>query len=185
MPEPFKHLISATLVRDAATHLQRAWPGFARDRFERDALEGLDALELKARAMHVADALEATLPDDFADAATIIETALAPMTDDSDGAQTPGPGGPGLHGWIGWPLGEFVARRGVADAAHATRALQALHALTQRFTAEFAIRPLLLSHPGLVFETLQRWMHDQSPHVRRLVRDGSRPRLAWGMQQSP
>src|SRR5687768_3842006 len=185
MAEPLKHLISAARVREAGEHLQRARPAFDRARFERLALAGLDALELKARAMQVADALEATLPADFADAAAAVETALAPMGPAEGDDDTPRPAGAGLSGWIGWPLGEFVARRGVVDAAHAARALQALHALTQRFTAEFAIRPLLLAHPGLVFATLQRWTHDPSPHVRRLVSEGSRPRLPWGLQLRP
>lgn len=185
MPEPFKHLISAARVRDAGEHLQRAWPAFDRGRFERLALEGLDALELKARAMHVADALATTLPADFAQAAEVIEAALAPMAVDATADATPQPVGPGLSGWIGWPLGEVVARRGVADAAHAVRAMQALHALTQRFTAEFAIRPLLLAHPDAVFATLKRWTRDPSAHVRRLVSEGSRPRLPWGLQLKP
>jgi 3-methyladenine DNA glycosylase AlkC len=76
-------------------------------------------------------------------------------------------------------VGEFVARRGLATP---DRALQVLHALTQRFTAEFAIRPFIVQHPALVFATLQRWTQDPSDHVRRLVSEGSRPRLPWGLQ---
>lgn len=189
MADALKHLISATTVLTAGDALMRTCPAFDRARFERLALHGLDTLELKARAMQVAGALEATLPADFAEAAAMIEASLAPMTaaDDTspDSDALPRPGGPGLSGWIGWPLGEFIARRGVADAAHATRALRALHALTQRFTAEFAIRPVLLAHPELVFATLQRWSTDPSAHVRRLVSEGSRPRLPWGLQLKP
>jgi len=85
----------------------------------------------------------------------------------------------GLAGWILWPVGEFVARRGLAEPQ---RALQVLHALTQRFTAEFAIRPFLVQHPALVLATLQRWTQDPSPRVRRLVSEGSRPRLPWGLR---
>jgi len=102
-----------------------------------------------------------------------------------------------VQGWILWPVGEFVARRGLAAPAGAQpvqpeqqaqqvrRALQVLHALTQRFTAEFAIRPFILAHPDLVFATLARWAHDPSLHVRRLVSEGSRPRLPWGLQLKP
>ena len=45
-----------------------------------------------------------------------------------------------LAGWIVWPLSEFIARRGLDDPE---RALAALHAMTQRFTAEWAIRPFI------------------------------------------
>ncbi|HMO49181.1 MAG TPA: hypothetical protein PKB14_24555 [Rubrivivax sp.] len=78
MAEAFKHLINAGTVREAATQLRRAWPAFDAARFEALALEGLDALEFKARAMHLCAALQATLPEDFAQAADIIEAALAP-----------------------------------------------------------------------------------------------------------
>lgn len=177
MPEPFKNLINPDLVRACGEHLQRHWREFDRRRFERHALEGLDALEMKARAMQVADALEATLPEDFDRAAGIIEAALAPpaTTDELAFRVTDA----GLAGWIGWPLGEYIARRGQADPE---RGLLALHALTQRFTSEFAVRPFLLNHFTPTLAQLQRWSSDPSPHVRRWTSEGSRPRLPWGLQ---
>jgi 3-methyladenine DNA glycosylase AlkC len=181
MPEPFKLLLSPDLVRLAGAHFARVLPRFPRARFEGHALDGFDTLEMKARAMRIADALEATLPDDFARAADAIEAVLAPPREDTDlGALRAGPDG--LAGWIVWPLGEFVARRGLDQPA---RALACLHALTRRFSAEFAIRPFILAHPAPVFETLARWTGDPSPHVRRLVSEGSRPRLPWGMVLKP
>jgi 3-methyladenine DNA glycosylase AlkC len=62
------------------------------------------------------------------------------------------------------------------------RALMTLHALTQRFSAEFAVRPFIDAHPEVALATLSRWTADPSAHVRRLVSEGSRPRLPWGMQ---
>ena len=178
MAEPFKNLINPALVRSAARQLARTWPEFDSSVFTTRAERGLEGLELKARAMQIADALEATLPDDFARAADVLERALA-----APGAERevtgPEVAADGLSGWILWPVGEFVARRGIESP---NRALGALHAITQRFTAEFAIRPLILAHPALVFETLATWTRDPSPHVRRLVSEGSRPRLPWGLQ---
>ena len=177
MPEPFKNLINAELVRACGRHLHRAWPGFDRRAFEARALAGLDGLEMKARAMHIADALEATLPDDFDRAAGIIEGALAPpATDDRLAFATTEAG---LAGWIGWPLGEFIARRGLAEPE---RALLALRELTQRFTSEFAVRPLLVNHFELTIGRLRQWSTDPNPHVRRWTSEGSRPRLPWGLQ---
>jgi 3-methyladenine DNA glycosylase AlkC len=178
MPEPFKNFIDAKVVRGAGHHLQRVWPGFARARFERLALAGLDALELKARAHRIADALEATLPVDFAQAADVLEAVLGPPAQD-DTLTSMRSSDAGLAGWAVWPMTEFVARRGLDDPQ---RALAALHAMTQRFSAECAIRPFIVRHPVLTFDTLQRWTHDASPHVRRLVSEGSRPRLPWGSQ---
>jgi 3-methyladenine DNA glycosylase AlkC len=174
--EPFKNLLNPALVKAAARDLQGAWPAFDKAAFVRRANRGLEALELKARAMQIADALEATLPQRFDEACAAIEAALAPAHEpNEESAQEES----GLRGWIVWPLGEFVARRGVSEPE---RALLALHALTQRFSAEFAIRPLIQAHPALVFAHLQRWTSDASAHVRRLASEGSRPRLPWGMR---
>ncbi|MBL8329155.1 MAG: DNA alkylation repair protein, partial [Rubrivivax sp.] len=63
--EPFKNLLNAERVRQAARHLARADDGFDGAAFERLALRGLESLELKARAQHIAGALEATLPGPF------------------------------------------------------------------------------------------------------------------------
>jgi 3-methyladenine DNA glycosylase AlkC len=178
LAEPFKNLLNAQGVRDMARHLHRACPGFDAARFERQALAGLDALEMKARAMQLADVLEAKLPADFGAAAGVIEASLAPppqgeALDELRGHPQ------GLAGWPLWPLGEYVARRGLETPQ---RALETLRQITQRFTAEWAIRPFIERHPELTFATLARWTADPSAHVRRLASEGSRPRLPWGLQ---
>ena len=187
MAEAFKNLINARTVDLAGRHLHRVWTGFDRRRFERHASTGLEALEFKARAMQLADALEATLPADFSHAAQLIEASLAPPTPlDAQGEPVGLAGGDskaaddaGLRGWVVWSLAEFVARRGMDEVP---RALDCLHALTQRFSAEFAIRPFIQRHPDAVFAVLQDWLDDPSAHVRRLVSEGSRPRLPWGLR---
>jgi 3-methyladenine DNA glycosylase AlkC len=178
MAEPFKNLLNASTVGWLRRHLGRAWPAFDAARFEALALAGLEALEMKARAQHLCAALEATLPADFDTAAGVIEASLLPVRRDEELGELRA-GEAGLAGWALWPLTEFVARRGLASPE---RALHCLHALTQRFTAEWAIRPFIVEHPALTFATLQRWQGDASPHVRRLVSEGSRPRLPWGLQ---
>ncbi len=176
--EPFKNQLGPAIVRDTGHHLARVAEDFDRRRFERLALDGLEALELKARVVHIGRALEAVLPPNFARAASVLERSLAPARDDDDlsALQT---SDQGLAGWAIWPMTDFVARVGLTTPE---RALQALHALTQRFTAEYAVRPFLLEHCELTFAVLRRWLRDPSPHVRRLVSEGSRPRLPWGMQ---
>jgi 3-methyladenine DNA glycosylase AlkC len=176
--EPFKNLINAELVRMTAAHLRRTAPGFDAQRFIALASEGLDALEMKARAMQIAGALEATLPADFSTAAAVLEAALAPPADHERLSELR-MGDAGLSGWVLWPVGEFAVRRGMAEPE---RALALLAQLTQRFSAEFAIRPFIVAHPELSFATLARWVQHPNLHVRRLVSEGSRPRLPWGLQ---
>jgi len=176
--EPFKNLVGAELVRTIAAHLTRVHGDFPRRSFVRRATAGLDELELKARVAHVADALAAALPEAFADAADVLERALAPATTDTDLSRLV-PGEHGLAGWAIWPLCDFVARYGLA---HPDRSLAALYQLTQRHTAEYAIRPFLIEHEARTMKLLRRWARDPNPHVRRLVSEGTRPRLPWGVQ---
>ena len=180
MAEAFKHLINADAI-DAigaigaiGPHLARAGLGFERQGFERQAFEqqalaGLDTLELKARVMQVARARVATLPADVHRAADILEASLGPagQGDDLAGLRT---SDAGLAGWAVWPLSEAIAL--LAAEQHPARGPQALHAMTQRLTAEFAIRPFLVRHPALAFATLSRWADDPGAHVRRLVSKG-------------
>ena len=58
--------------------------------------------------------------------------------------------------------------------------LAAMPALTQRFSCEFAIRPFVERHRELTFAQLADWVADPNVHVRRLVSEGTRPRLPWG-----
>ncbi|MBI2733637.1 MAG: DNA alkylation repair protein [Aquabacterium sp.] len=185
MMEPFKNLINADVVRQMGHHLKRADSSFKRQRFEQLALEGLDALAFKDRALHLSRALRATLPADFNQSADQLEASLkrvpAPRLghDPDKELGTLQTDDTGLAGWALWAFGEYVAQQGLA---HPERALRALHAITQRFTAEFAIRPFIVEHPQLTFATLSRWLDDPSAHVRRLVSEGSRPRLPWGQR---
>ncbi len=178
MAEPFKNLINVPLIEAASAHLARVWPAFDAARFVSLATQQLDALELKARALQITDALSATLPTEFAAAIDVLEAALGPVEAGEQMADLQITDG-GLAGWVLWSAGEFIAQRGLQEPE---RALRALHAITQRFTAEFAIRPFLITHEALTLRTLAAWVHDPSAHVRRLVSEGSRPRLPWGVQ---
>jgi 3-methyladenine DNA glycosylase AlkC len=177
--EPFKNLLNPELVRAAGRRLAAVWPAFQHAAFERAALPGLEELEMKARAMRIAHALEHTLPADFNQACDVLEAALAPPIPIEGLASQRVAVEQGLAGWIMWPLGEYVARAGIDQPE---RALKALHAFTQRLTAEFAIRPFIVAHPELTLRTMLAWTHDPSPHVRRLASEGSRPRLPWGLR---
>ena len=179
MAEPFKNLINPDAVRLIAHHLRRIAPGFDAAGFAQQAITGLDALALKARVMQVARALVATLPSDVDHAAGLLEASLSPPGVGDDLAQLRSSAA-GLAGWPVWPLTEAITL--LAASQHPERGLLALQAMTQRMTAEFAIRPFLILHPALGFATLQSWLAHPSAHVRRLVSEGSRPRLPWGLR---
>lgn len=172
MAESLKNQYGPEIPRRIAAMIAGAWPEFATKVFVRDCLEGYDALELTARARHITRALRRHLPDDYPQAVDVLVRSLGPPLD-----AEPGDGqsaGMGVFAYL--PHVYFVADHGLD---HLEESLAAQHALTQRFTAEFSIRPFLERHPEATLARLHAWTRDPSHHVRRLVSEGTRPRLPW------
>lgn len=134
----------------------------------------LETLELMERSRQIENALDVTLPPNWQDFSTLVRRILAPQTVD----QTQGGAG-NVQGWIILPLSHCIARR--ADG-HLIEALDLLKQLTPRFTAEFAIRHFLAQYPTPTLMHLSTWLNDPCEHVRRLISEGTRPRLPWGKQ---
>jgi hypothetical protein len=154
-----KDEISPEAAARLAGELVAAWPSFPTRRFTRDLDAALAPLALMARVELLADRLVDALPGEFAEAAAILWSAL-----DS----------PGLDGWITLPCGAFVARAGID---HPSEALPLLAGLTPRWSSEGPIRPFIERHPHVTYAHLHRWVSDPDEHVRRLVSEGTRPRL--------
>lgn len=172
MPDALKHRLDATAVRRIADGLRHAWPAFPVDDFTRRCLDGLDELALAARAAHIADAMRATLPTDYAEAVGHVVAALGPPVD----ADAPNP-----DAFTWWPHACFVQRHGLAPA-DLEASMRAHEAVTRRFTAEFAMRPFLARHPQASWRRLHAWAGSDDPHLRRLASECTRARLPWAVQ---
>ena len=123
--EPFKTLLCPAVVQAMGAALARA--GGQAEGFADRALAGLEVLEMKARARHIAAALAGHLPGGLEARLATLEAMLHP---DQDGA---GPlDGQGLRGWAVWPLTMVVADEGLADPG---AALASLRQMTMRFTS--------------------------------------------------
>lgn len=166
----FKDNIDAALVRRLAAATTSVWPGFPSERFVTTCTDGLDGLELKARIAHVAAGLQRCLPEKFTEAAAVVDAVLElPPSDDVDG-----PGG--LSGWDLWPLQEWIALIGRAEP---DVALELMARLTRYASGEFAIRPFIDDDPAGCLERFEGWIRRDDEHVRRLVSEGTRPKLPW------
>jgi 3-methyladenine DNA glycosylase AlkC len=143
-------------------------PAFDSARFVSEVLSGYDTLALMPRGKKIAQAMRHHLPDDFAQAVAILLASL----------NQPHGRDPGLSlaAFLFMPHTMFVAAYGLA---HFEVSMQAQYVLTQHFTAEFSIRPFLEQHPDATLRQLKVWTADPSVHVRRLVSEGTRPRLPW------
>ena len=169
MAEPFKNMFREETIHNLAEALEAAGP-LDIDAFTADAMDGLELLELKDRVRHLSAMLRRHLDAGYGAAIAHILRALPPPLS-SDRTVT--------SGFVIWPLCQFVEDHGVDDP---DISLPALYELTRRFSAEFAIRPYLLKYPGRTLDLLSEWAEDEDQHVRRLVSEGSRPRLPWGQR---
>lgn len=158
-------------VQDLARALHRADPAFDSTGFAAEASAGLPERELKARIDWICSCLQRHLPADYPQAVAQILKALPPPLDptrmDDD-----------FGDFIYAPYGEYIARYGCQPEQLAL-SLDALHSLTQRFSVEGPIRVFLKAFPAETLVRLQQWQHDPNYHVRRLVSEGTRPRLPW------
>jgi 3-methyladenine DNA glycosylase AlkC len=151
-----------------ARRIAEVHPRFPQRAFVAEAARGYEALDLMARGRHLAQALRAHLPQDFEQAIAVLEHSLGPPL-----AAT---GGQGLAPFFYLPHSFFVQLFGLD---HFEVSMRFQHALTRRFTAEFSIRPFIERHPRETFARLTEWARDPDVHVRRLVSEGTRPRLPW------
>lgn len=168
MAEPLKNQFGIDIPQKIAAMIAAVTKQFDAEKFVSDALEGYEALDLKPRAQHIAQVLRQHLPQDYAQAVEILTASLGPKIEQTENF--------GMSAFLYFPHVMFVAEYGLD---HFDISMSFQYELTQRFTAEFSIRPFLEKYPEATLAQLHRWATDPSPHVRRLVSEGSRPRLPW------
>ncbi len=164
-------LFNREKVEYLAGLFQSADRSFKAQDFVGQTMKELTFLELKQRIVHIATHLERFLSIDFAVAADQILAALPPPLDPNNTDDDFGD-------FIFAPLGEFVVRNGLS-VQHRKLSLKLLHAITQRFSMEYAIRFFINSWPKESLAELKKWSNDKNYHVRRLVSEGTRPMLPW------
>ncbi len=171
MAEPFKKLINESVAQWLGECVLAVWPGFPMGEYRESYAGQLEPLELKARAQLVGRVLRLALPEDSAQALAILTEAVRATPEVSeDDLQS---------GWPMFSINSLVVDHGVD---HPEASLALLYEVTKRFTSEFGIRPFLDQHTASTLERLHAWVHDPNVHVRRLVSEGTRPRLPWAPQ---
>lgn len=164
-----KDMLGEQAVLKISQVLAMCLTDFPQQQFIKQALAGLNELELKQRVDHLIVVLADYLPADFADAADVLISVkhhwhrLTP--NDSSGT------------FAAWPLIDYVAVYGLSQPE---TALNVLKILTPLFSAEFAIRPFISQHFDITHQYLLGWASETDEHVRRLASEGTRPRLPWG-----
>lgn len=168
MADQLKDQFGPSAARAIATMIQAVHPDFPRKPFLEAVLEGFEPLSLTARGFRIADALHEHLPADYPRAIDILLRSASQPHEHRASR--------GMAAFLYMPHLFFVARHGLE---HFDESMRAQHALTQRFTAEYSIRAFLEKYPQRTLAQLREWTQDHSPPVRRLVSEGTRPRLPW------
>lgn len=170
MGEPLKNQFDRTVPRAIAAQIARVSKSFRPDKFLKDVLRGYDALELMDRGRAIGDVLGRHLPADYPAALDIL---MRSIREPHGGHHLKG----GMAAFYYMPHTSFIAQYGLD---HFDISMKAQRELTQLFSAEFSIRPFIERHEQRSLDLLRMWATDQSEHVRRLVSEGTRPRLPWG-----
>jgi 3-methyladenine DNA glycosylase AlkC len=173
MADTLKEFFSPALVRRMAKEIAAVHAAFPERAFVKSATAGLDELELLDRGRHIARALAAHLPDDYPQAIGVLLRSLGPEHASNELL------GAGLAPFFYLPHTIFVAEHGLA---HFDVSMRAQYELTKRCSAESSIRPYIAHDPERTFAVLRKWTKDASPHVRRLVSEGTRLRLPWAQR---
>ena len=173
--EPFKNAISPEVVRLTGHLLAPHLDGFDEQAFTDKLVPLLDTLALKERVGLIAEELHAILPKAHSERYRILRAMLHPEVQGivSESSEH------GLSGWAIWPLTQVVGIYGLDDF---DASLSVLRDMTNRFTAEFDVRPFIVRNQEKALEIITAWANHPDEHVRRLVSEGTRPRLPWGVQ---
>lgn len=171
MAEALKHQYGPQIPRRIAAMLHSVAASFDAEGFVHSALCGYEELDLMARGRHMADILRQYLPADYRHALEILLASLGEKIGHIEGQ--------GMAPFLYLPHVMFVARYGLD---HFEESMHAQYELTQRFTAEFSIRFFIERHPQATLARLRQWANDPNHHVRRLVSEGTRPRLPWAQR---
>lgn len=143
--------------------LKGAYSPFDREKFLEliydDQWEGKTLTE---RMRHTALCMHETLPESYPDALEILRKII-----------------PSVRGFEALAFPDFVANYGLQDW---DLSLPALGYFTKFGSSEFGIRPFLAKDHQKVMPYLYQWLQDEDENVRRLVSEGTRPRLPWGLR---
>ncbi len=165
---PLKNYFGEELAMRLAGSIKPRYPDFPATDFIAAVKTYAGPLELKARVRLIAEELYRALPLGYPEQVEILLNILGPENESEQGMFT--------EGYFLMPVAYFVERYGLE---HFPVSMNALYEITKRHTAEYAIRPYLHRYPAGCMEILKVWSHDPNSHVRRLVSEGTRPRLPW------
>lgn len=171
MAETFllKNILNPQLTQVLGQRIKLIQPDFDLYGFVEFVVKDLEPLALKERSKLIARGLYEFLPSDYEESIlTLISAMQTPLTEADNLGR--------YKEFFYMPFGEFISQYG-QEYFH--ESMLANYELTKVFTAEFSIRIFIEKYPKDALALLHQWAMDENYHVRRLVSEGTRPRLPW------
>jgi 3-methyladenine DNA glycosylase AlkC len=170
-------LLNHNTITYLARNIQLVYRSFNTKDFITACDKAPENLALMARGQFIANQLHQFLPNHYADAIEILTNTLIDCDETSEEF--------GLDKFFYLPHSCFIAEYGRDARYNSGRdpfdiSMTAQYQMTQRFSAEFCIRPYLIEQQARTLEVFTDWQFDSNRHIRRLVSEGSRPKLPWG-----
>jgi 3-methyladenine DNA glycosylase AlkC len=166
--EKLKNIYSKAALQSMALEIAKHYPPFRADSFVDQTWKAIKDLEMKDRVRTISKQLHAHLPNNYESS---IEILLNSIQTEKNPA--------GISGFLVWPFTQYIEDHGVEKLMES---LNALKAITATMSAEFAVRPFIIKYQEKCLELFRDWAEEDNFHIRRLVSEGSRPRLPWGQK---
>lgn len=173
MAKKFKDYYDKNCAKLIAHKIKLVQPSFKEEEFVSFVAKKIPHQEFTGRQDTFVDAFEEYLSDDYTGNLKLFKRILGTKLQVTEGMF--------ITGWWLWPVGRYVERHALLDV---DASVNFIYELTQRFTGEFAIRPLLAEHPEMVLRHVKQWSKDANVHVRRLSSEGIRIRLPWAVKST-
>lgn len=163
-----KDYFDVDLAKHYSRDISKVYPEFNSEAFISDVGKHIQDGRMSERIQVFSDTLRKYLPEDYTKATTIIIQVL--------GLENEQFYFPFEEMYYYRAFSKFVETYGLADF---NQSMKVIEEITKRDTAEFAIRPFIIANYDKVEDVFKTWMRSDNAHLRRLVTEGSRPRLPW------
>lgn len=157
-----RNSINENSVMDLGCRIKNCYDDFDSGSFCSEIIPNLSPLGLFERLELVTVSLKLHLPDSFKVASDILlNVACRDM------------------GFMVIALSNYISSYGMDEF---DISMDALYYFTKSFSSEFAIRPFIIKYSEQCFTRFREWVNDDDVEVRRLISEGMRPRLPWGIR---
>lgn len=159
----FKNFINSDVVKLISSEIKKYDKKFSTQNFEK-IIPKLKSLELKDRVLLVTQGMADNFSKSYLENIKVIKQVIKNSN---------------LKGFQLWPFSEYISQFGLP---HFKESMDAMYELTQKFTAEFAVRPFIIQDHQKVLSYFETLTSDPNVHIRRWVSEGTRPLLPWGQK---